>query len=89
MQFQEYISEKKTNFPHKAFCLFVAVEMFLKQSGLISRNLLCPEKLLGTTPGRPQWLADKGNFWTFTLLVISYPQITLILLKLIFHSHDT
>ena len=30
MQFQEYLGEKNPNFLHKAFCLFVVAEMFLK-----------------------------------------------------------
>ena len=34
--------KKTQNFPPKAFCLYVS------QSDLISRTLLCPEKLLGT-----------------------------------------
>ena len=77
------IKMKKTEiFPHKVFCLYVS------QSDLISRNLLCPEKLLGThLVDHHGWLTkERLGIHSFNDFILSNLSI---LLKLIFHSHDT
>ena len=59
-------------FLHKVFCLLVVAEMFLEKT-------LFPEIFLVLkNPGQPTRLADRGNFCTFTLSMISYSQISLI-----------
>ena len=55
--------------------LFAVAEMFLKVALFLE-----PSSVLKNSwymPGRPPRLADKGNFWTFTLSMISYSQISL------------
>ena len=74
--------KKPQHFSHKAFCLSVAAKMFLEVALFLETYSVLKTRC---TLDRPPWLADKGNLHTFSM--ISYFQN--LLLKLIFHSHDT
>ena len=61
------IKTKATKFPHETFFLFVFVaEMFLEVTLFLENYSIL--KIPGCTPGRPPWLANRGNFWVLDQL---------------------
>ena len=58
--------KKRPIFPHKAFCLIVVAEIFLKVALYLETYSVL--KTPGCMPGRPPWLADKRNVWVLDQL---------------------